>query len=259
MSAIISALLLASLQSQVRAEPLGKLSRTITLKAATPKEGIRSGVVIAYGHVLSKPYLVEEAGAVLYINGIQVSPSLVLQQHVDNYERTKKSQPASIDLEKLTLKARTIYTSQLRTKTVEEVKAIVRDIVLQERGVADASWRTDTFLAIRPTGASPGSYPLGIVIPAAWRKSGPSSSQKVGRATQIQNLLVSGKCVFFLSEGGMWQGADPRKAVNEIMKSASDSAAKSNELRRVFGGAQGPALDVRANYLAAEWRNDEAD
>ena len=59
-----------------RLERLTTKDRRVTISPVQPINGIRTGMVIAYGHPISPPYAIEWRGEKLYLNSVQVIPSI---------------------------------------------------------------------------------------------------------------------------------------------------------------------------------------
>jgi hypothetical protein len=53
---------------------------TIDIKQETPTKGIKSGYIIAYGHIIKAPYRLYTKHSVLYVNNVQLDPQLVLDR-----------------------------------------------------------------------------------------------------------------------------------------------------------------------------------
>lgn len=120
-----------------------KGSRKIEIKPIKQADGIKFGMVVAYGHLIPGPYKVEIVADKVFVNGVQVSPSLVAERDV---------KPVKIPTDKKAF-AQQMYDLNREIKKKYYVKALFIDkkklqseilsYTKSQSIVEDARWGTD--------------------------------------------------------------------------------------------------------------------
>jgi hypothetical protein len=235
-------------------------SRKISIKQVRPHEGIGTGTVMAYGHVIRPPYKIEYSGSRLLINGVQVIPSLVK-------ERTRKSNPPKrLSPEKravedkvgeLIIVAKKMYSSRKEGSSLEAMHGDILLILGKHPDlIKNPRWQSEVLCYATP------AYPFDQCVnfapsslPPPEAMSGRESEAKAMQIKQIEDYLKKGDWVCFGSFGLLRTQSDPRKRVNEIMKDVSLSRDQRIELlkERAFKSYD-LALDVADNYSQEEWQ-----
>ncbi|MBI5622278.1 MAG: hypothetical protein HY924_00720 [Elusimicrobia bacterium] len=238
-------------------------SRKLHIVPAKQAEGIRTGLIMAYGHIIPPPYKIDWEGSRLIVNGVQVSPSLLSEQEPGDspakYYRGDQARSARRSEVKKAIQE--IYQREKGTKSQSDIQKDIVDFVLKS---------SDAF--INPTWA--GEYELYVQEAETQLRHAidlnqgppPSESEKTQRAARarlsyvnsLQKGLRQGAFIMFYSSGGSGTGWDVRKQVKEIMNTPNLTRDQRVELlkERVFKNYD-PALDVVDNYDAKEWKQDE--
>jgi hypothetical protein len=237
--------------------------RAIGIKAISPSLGINTGLVIAYGHPIAPPYHFEYRGSLLFVNGVQVEPSLIQQRDYDQLPKKMTDGVANEmnQLIELEHKVKSVFAERHGTIPDDELRAQLLGMVRAHPMIKDAKWTNSKVLSYKRTNDPHDSFSNGIILrftghsasAATTRKSSEQLHQE--HINQFEEHLKSGGCLFFLSDGGVWRGMDMRKDVNQIMNRSDLSASeKEQKLHSVFNGTSGPDLDISANYNASEWK-----
>jgi hypothetical protein len=243
-------------QSHARTpEEYDKRDRQIEIHAQQLSKGIRTGLVIAYGHRIAPPYQIENKNGRMYVNGVQVRPSLIS-------EREFKAHP----LPEMSDSAKAMNESLWKTET--ELKNMAR------RGIAPDDILK--FAKNQPyvNGAKLGGtrelilneedsvLPLHVILPLPGDTL-PSDTEKNARANSaqhsellnIQSHLKKGECVIFV-DGGISGHPLTRTFPAVIRETMENPALSTNEkfqrLHKVLRFE--PAVrDILANFTPEEW------
>lgn len=237
--------------------------RKIKIAPTAHKNGIQSGCVIAYGHFIHPPYELSYLNRKLMINGVQVNPSLVLEQEqkavkpIDEKRLTAAKKQISVTQEirekyrqEKTLKSE----AQMRTDLIAFAKT--KDIVL------DARWEDKAFLVSFRYGT--GFELLSLDAPEkplGWKQKTSSELRTAAedrKLGQLRKVLESGGCVVFNSSNGQKIIQDPRQAVTRILKNQATSKEEKAEAlaNEVFLGSYEESFDVVENYDPKEWAKE---
>jgi len=244
-----------------------KGSRKIEINPVTPKDGIKTGLVIAYGHVIKPPYRVYYEGENLMINGVQVRPSLILER-----ERKKKRKPephSKGHVSKATKIMNTLkkmYMEGLKTKSLYEVQDEITEFVLKSSDVyKNPRWLSDDVMEVRFTDPDIGfrinfsKTPPIKVDPELRKKWQKKRTKEIHESIlkRTKGTLRGGHTIIFLSGGGR-QGHhnDIRPKVNKIMteKGLSEEERIDKLKDQIFLGSYESAFDVIENYNPEEWK-----
>lgn len=246
-------------------------SRKITVKPITQSEGINTGLVVAYGHVIPAPYKVEYLDNKLIINGVQVQPSLVREREDSSKKKNHPQVSATGKRDawkgaKIDDTAQELYRNGLKTKSLENVHQEIIEYIKKSTDVYENPvWTGKNSLKVQLVG----SHIQGFIQFSDKQRANVNSDeldkQAKERVNKVQELSVAsikrslnnnGTLVFF-SDGGQFNGAeDIRKSVNQIMENKALNRDERIEKLKdsIFSGDYEPAIDVVDNYGAAEWQ-----
>ncbi|MBI5595448.1 MAG: hypothetical protein HY928_05095 [Elusimicrobia bacterium] len=238
-------------------------SRKIDVSPKKVTTGIDSGLVVAYGHLIRPPFSVEWQDETLSVNGIQVSPSIVLKRSSNGVvpaasEKDRREFQQRADL---VGEARKIYSEGEGRRRIEDIKsdinALFRRAPVQ---FTDIRWTDDRHLLAQEIGA-PITRSITFSAPEAreasesQRTSRRDAAKKASAAT-IDKQLRMNEVVIFDSSGGRSGGSTiefverVQKIMNAPDKTDEDRIEELKE--KVFGNYE-PAFDVVENYDRAEW------
>jgi hypothetical protein len=132
-----------------------KGSHKIDIAPITPKDGIKTGIVIAYGHVIKPPYKIYYEGDNLMINNVQVRPSLV-RERARKMKKFPKPFPKGYVSKSTQIDdaIKKMYMEGLKTKSVEEVQDEITEFILKSSDVyVNPKWTSDETMRIKFTGS----------------------------------------------------------------------------------------------------------
>lgn len=240
------------------------VQRTVEIKEESSDMGISSGLVVAYGHPLHPPYHLEYRGNLLFVNGVQVEPTLVMQRESDKHrtELTPDEATRLTGLDAMADKARKYYFDQTGKESEERLHVNILAMVRANPLVKEAHWMNEKILVYTRkddpypsmNGISFSSHPSGSSV-----KPLPQEKLQKHRIDWYESNLKMGKCVFFGSIGA-WNGDaaschDIKKAIGTVMEQPGLSVNdREKKLRGIFRGDTDTALDVLANYRSEEWK-----
>lgn len=227
--------------------------------------GISSGLVVVYGHPLPQPYHFEYWDHLLFVNGVQVEPTIVMQRDHDKNpkeELTPEKADKFNQLNALANEVRKHYFDEAgkvpEDKLHEEILSRVRSHPL----IKEAHWMNEKILVYTRTDDK---YPSGNGIsfsspsPRASVKPPPQDKIKADHIAELEAHLKTGHCLFFGAIGA-WRGygrqcGDIKKRVIEVMKDSSiPEVEKEKKLKDAFGGSSENAKDIMSNYNESEWK-----
>ena len=232
-----------------------KRDRHISIQPHQPKKGITSGLVIAYGHRISPPYVIENKEGKLFVNGVQVKPSLI-------NEREFKAHPLPV----MSDAAKAVNESLWRTET--ELKDMARkgvspdDILKFAKNQPHVNGAklggTREVILNEEDSALPMHVMLplpGEVLPSAMEKTARASSAQHSELLNVQRHLKKGECVIFV-DGGM-SGHLLTRTFPAVIRETMENPALSGEekFRRLHETLKfEPAVrDILANFTPEEW------
>lgn len=247
-----------SLQSSSQ-DSQGELAGRINLKPKRPKSGTKTGRVIAYGHLLQAPYLLEYRGEKLFVNDIQVEPSLLIEQFHPKPRPDEGTKDVAKKVVGISKWARADFA---KGKTASQILEAVK----REEGIAGGKVVSDNEIELIvnfPRGPVHWTIPLSDAA-----QEGSSSTDHrtpEARANEakgkhlawLKGSLQKGNCLIFLSEGGVAVAPAPELVVADVNKvMAAQSTAEEKRARlenEVFSWNKAIARDVLANYSESEW------
>lgn len=248
-------------------EYLKGIDRRIDVTPQTPVDGIKTGLVIVFGHVIKGPYRIEFGDHKMLVNGIVVDPSPVKQRQFKHPMTTPEELSRAHEVTDFTHRAQAIYREEKDSIPDEVLQKKILDFVKSQKGVKDARWEGKSYLSVKLAEDKYDSYGYGIMFSKAPAVVEPPETAETRAARtksiqahyleELEGDLRRGKSLFFLSDGGVFHDyLDVRKKVNAIMLNTQLSQdEKIKQLREsVFEGNLGAALDVAANYHADEWK-----
>jgi hypothetical protein len=245
---------------------LDGVDRRIVIHPKKPAKGINSGLVIAFGHPIPSPYLLEYRREKVFVNDVQVEPSPLIEQK--NEKRVVDDEMKSLGsrMEKFISDARKSYANGA---TIDDILSSAK----QQEGVLAAKLKSNTaiILTLRHHNG-----PVNLLIDfsdirredeqreSQFEKSNtpkfknPTKRIKQHHLAWLKRSLQNGKCVIFLSEGGIYMNPLPKHLIQSVNLIMNDSTLNSTEKavslkNNVFLGYEIPARDIVANYSLTEW------
>lgn len=251
-------------QNNAKARRVDRERRKVQVNAKVDGVGISSGLVVVYGHPIPKPYHIEYRGNLLFVNDIQVGPSLVQQRELDKtkHDMTPADAEHFGDLQGLTQRVRKIYFEKQGKLPGDELRNEVLAIVRKHPRIKDAEWSGDMILYHAKGAYEAVTNAISFLPRSARADAKPNKSQAELRSSFVKELedhLKKGGCLFW-GTVGLWRspaGKCERVKVEiaEVMdKSNLSDDEKERRLREVFGGAHDEPLDVMSNYESREWK-----
>ena len=271
------ALLLSALASVARAQPhhgpnesaevrrtKEKEYRSIEVRGVPDGVGVSSGLVVVYGHPLQQPYHFVHRDHRLFINGVQVEPTLIMQRESDKtrHDMTTDDAQRFGQLQDLAKKARSAYFEKHGKVADEKLRADILAMVRSHRLIKDAEWAGDQILYHQKGAYEAVTTAISFLPRSARADAKPKKAPEQLVADHVKDLedhLKSGGCLFYGTVGA-WQGpayacADIKKSVRQIMNQPTLSTdEKETKLRGVFNDSHEAPLDIIANYRADEWK-----
>ena len=237
----------------------GIQSRKIDVTPQAGTEGIKTGVVMVYGHIIPPPYRIESNDNRLLVNGVQVVPSLIKERNRRN--RPSKKAPADKASKQkkaggILNSARALYESEKVNSTSAIAQKKVLDFLSKHPdAIQDPVWRAEELCYKTPAHSFSQCINLGQsrqINEARWEKN--ASDARAQEISTIQSELRNGRWVCFGSTGGWVARNDLRSEVRTVMEASDLSEQQKAEAlkERVFHN-YGLALDVLENYVASEW------
>jgi len=242
------------------------IRRNVEVSAVQNSVGISSGLVVAYGHPLSQPYQFAYRGSILYVNGVQVEPTLIMQREYDKSHAEKMSPTKATELTQLqniANTAREYYFTNVDNMDKAILQAKVLKMVTTHPLVKEARWLNEKQI-VYTSKEDPYRFTNGINFsihaspPVAQARKSTKEIHKE-RIDEFEDQLRSGGCIFFGTIGA-WLGSkaqcgDVKSAVAKILDQSSVSEAeKETKLRKIFGGSKDEPLDIMSNYRNGEWK-----
>lgn len=241
--------------SQIRA------SRKIDVRPVQPSDGIATGHAMVYGHIIPPPYKVEYSGNKLFINGIQVLPSLVRER--DQKEHPIKTlAPGKKAIQqkagKLILEAKKIYEEGKDKVSVDILHQKIIGMLSQHSDlIQNPVWQKETLCYATPA-YGPGqcvNFGPSMFSPPEVQAQRSVLARKE-ELNMIESELKQGNMVCFGSENTWIPKKDVRAEVNRIMRDSSLSKDQKIEaLNANVFNSYILAEDVVENYVAEEWGN----
>ena len=244
----------------------------ITINPQKPaKDGIDSGWVIMFGHLMSPPFQVEYRGEKIFINNIQAYPSPLSEEQVDKplkakYDKIRiknedmRQHPEKYVGEKeLRIWARS--QCPFNTKTPEERDVILKHILAHKELVDSAAWVGTGFVKLVWHGETWDSYidcykPSKIkydrpALPIAEQQA-QAVRAKRERLEDIKKTLAEGGCVAFTTDTGTVNFTIP----SELYEIMADNRITLTERQKRLGPVVSPGIaeDIVTNYVPEEWK-----
>lgn len=218
---------------------------------------------MAYGHIIPPPYVVGHEKDRLFVNGVQVSPSLVEERHDREHPMRKLSpQMAEVDRKggELILAARRTYEAEKGAASLDVIHAKILQLLRNHPDlIQNPRWQKEALCYSTPAydGDMCDNFAAPLLSPADMESPDAQIEEAENRNVKmIEAVLREGDWVYFGSEGSWTDGHDVRSVVNEIMGTAALSRTQKIEAldQRVFHDFA-LAIDVADNYSAAEWHS----
>jgi hypothetical protein len=241
-------------------------SRKLSIFPVRSNAGIGNGWVIAYGHMLPHPYVIERNGDKLIINGIQVRPSIILEREASKRPRIEVSQAdkARFSREKQATDAICDLYRKMKGKVSDiEIRKEIFDAIDRSSDIYRNPYfvGTDTLqVELVATGVKTeidlNVSNVSIKDMDALKKI---KMEKIARnqdklVFDIKEELHRGMTLVFASDGAIQHLPDIRAKVNQVMAipglSRVDRIERlKNEVFNHFASGE----DVADNYDAHEW------
>jgi hypothetical protein len=253
-------LLVYSLAAESAALNSGSQSteQPIAIQSRSPRNGgVKSGMVIVYGHPIKPPYLMVFRQGKLYMNDVQVEPSLYVEREkaqipAEAYQAEFGNIASKVggEIQKMSREGKSsdeILKFARSQQGVKNVHLERPDSIMME---IEADGRVSPFgVALPPRGSKP---------PAAIRRDQMTPAVKLKIETDM-TALKQGKCIIYLSQGGTSSRFMPKEFKAEIMRiMLSPELDQEQRIRQVadkfFFGAKWPAQDIVTNFTEAEWK-----
>lgn len=241
--------------------------RKVKIERASIGVGISSGLVIAYGHPMPAPYKFEYRGHFLFVNNVQVEPSIYRQHEYEkrqNKSSTKEELRKYSEVAELRKGARKLYFEKSGKIPDDRLHAEILEMFLKHPLIESAHWvRADDLnysSKMAPgveTGVKFTTDPPPVTDNS--RKRSPDELRNK-RISMLEADLIKGDVLFFMSDGGIWYArsyriAELKVGVTRIMTQTSLSDdEREAQLLVLFYNAPGPVIDVLANFQPEEWR-----
>lgn len=237
-----------------------KGSRNVEIHLVTPTNGIPTGLVIAYGHVIPGPYNVESIDEKLLVNGVQVKPSIVKARE-RKMKATGNNNDASIKAVKIERDVQKYYLNNVKTLPMADVKSKITDLINQSTDVyKNPEWLSDTALQVDLIGSSlqhtisfSKSRSFWENIPSKRVSAEQSKKSEESYVEMYKSMLRAGQTVVFLSNESEVGGENIREKVNPIMKEKGLTKTQRIEKLHSVGIGYELAEDIADNYVSSEW------
>jgi hypothetical protein len=86
----------------------------VDIKQITPKDGIKTGHLIAYGHYIKPPYKIEVKDSILTVNNVQILPKLKPSIEIEKKALRKKKLGSEVKYDKLTDNTTAVFEEYLK-------------------------------------------------------------------------------------------------------------------------------------------------
>ncbi len=238
-----------------------KGSRKINIKPVKQKDGIKTGCVMAYGHIIPPPYKVKYEGRKLIINGVQIEPSLVVQREYKPIVITDEKRQLLKSTMKLERQIRKKFWQLCdeKKRNIKEIKSEIIDFAKKHELVSDAEWKGDKTLRIVYKEIGSVLISLNPDMPKQHRYAAApikSKSKKVkkDRIKQIKNGLSLGN--FYIFADGLMQvsGMYVFPVISKIMQNTNlTEDERFEQLKKILHFDA--TLYVMENYDFSKWQN----
>jgi hypothetical protein len=252
-------------------EYIRSFSRKVDIPIASASSGVNSGLVIAYGHPIPPPYKFDRRGTILYLNNVEVDPSLVRQREHDEMLKNKPPVTAAVtqdylELEKFTSSLRREYFDKQGKEPDDQLHAEILAKLQANPLIREAHWENSVEIVYKDK-FSGYDVPTGILFREYYLHPQPHkiwSEQAINEEMQKdiqehEDWLKRGGCFFFTGigpwQGQSWQCKDIKPRVVQIMSQSNLSQdEKEKQLTQLFKGDENVALDILLNYKESEWK-----
>ncbi|MDD2772251.1 MAG: hypothetical protein PHP45_00975 [Elusimicrobiales bacterium] len=240
-----------------------KSSRKIEIKPQKQSDGIKTGLVVAYGHLIPPPYNVDYIDHRLFINGVQVQPSLIEQ-------RNSREHPFRLSPEKRAIQDKAgefinaavkVYRGE-KTEDMAAVKKQILDMFAKHPDmILNPEWRGETLCYATPVFRGTSCIYLGpprnSLIKV--REQGTEEKKKIEeffrkeQVSSVETILRAGKMIYIPAVDSGVLAKDVCLMISKIMQNSNlDNAKKAEALFNIVR-SYSFALDLIENYTPAEW------
>lgn len=227
--------------------------RKVDIKPRKPKSGIGTGLVIAYGHPIAPPYLVEYRGDYLFVNDVQVKPSIIDERKW----AAKSARPRDERYEHVMgVMERTLARAQdmarkgsTQQKVIEFLRAqdFVEKVISEgQQAVVVSYFGGKTVVVELPAEGT------SVLTPSQIAER--SSAAKSNDVSGINGALARGNCVIFVNGGTSEERITSRFPAIVPQTMNDPELSPEEKLRRLnVVLVESAAKDIVANYDEREW------
>lgn len=227
--------------------------RKVDIQPKKPKKGIGTGLVIAYGHPIAPPYVVEYRGENLFVNDVQVKPSIVDERKwVAKSDRPKDERFEHVMgvMERHIARAQDMARAGL---TQEEIlkflkaQEFIENVVPEGQQAVVVSYFGGKSVAVElPT--------KGASVLQAGQISERSRAAKSSEISRITGKLSRGRCVIFVNGGTSEQRITSTFPLIVSQTMNDPKLGPKEKIRRLDEVlVESAAKDIVANYDEREW------
>lgn len=249
------AIAMSTVQAQLlRPDEYDKRDRRVAIQPKRLANGIKRGLIIAYGHPLRPPYSIEVRGEKIYVNAVQVLPSTLDEKYWASIPKPTQNDREKAIRESLWKSGNEIQERARKGESHEKIFEFAK----QQPYMNNVHWESRGVLEYTLPNGQPSSIELpqpGEVRINEMEIKRRSAVATRARAKQIELMLRKGRCVIFVDSGiseQIMRESFP-SGVPQIMDDATLSAeSKAKRLRELLS-VESVVADVMANYVREEW------
>lgn len=238
----------------LRPDEYDKRDRRVAIQPKKPAKGIKGGLVIAYGHPLRPPYSVEVRGEKIFVNAIQVLPSILDEKYWASLPKPTQDDREKAISESLWRGGNEIQEMARKGESHEKIfefakrQPYMNNVRWESRGVLEYTLPNGQGSSIE----LPQSGEVRINEAEIKRRSMAATRARV---KQIESILRKGHCIIFVDSGISEQLVRESfpSAVPKIMDDVALSADEKTGRLRELLGVESIVADVMANYVSEEW------
>jgi|GEM_PF-6845313 len=238
--------------------------RKMQINPIKQTDGIKTGWVVAYGHLIRPPYKFEYKATKLYVNGVQVEPSLTWERDYkkNRHESTALELQNADILTNLEHKTKAIYLKKHGKVPEEELRTEILEMFKTHPLIKDAKWQEMGTALLYTQKDAPYDFMNGVLfgMPPRLVEKRPSL-EEFHRSTLdlYERDLKEGACLFWGTEREGIDGQscrDMKANVNKIVnESGLSKDEKAEKLCDAFSNwVRETPFDILENYNAEEWK-----
>lgn len=239
-----------------------KGSHKVEIHPVTQVSGITTGLVIAYGHVIAGPYVLEDIDEKLIINGVQVKPSVLVEKiRRDKFEKHRTESASAQKISKIRNDVQEYYKSHVLISPKTTVKNTILAMINNSTDVfKNPEWKSDDSIEVE---LSDSGLKYRIVLSESELNYQNSvfknltkerlKKNREGFVNFYKKALESGGTLVFLSADYEVGGENVREKVVPIMKEKGLTREQRIEKMHSVSIDYGFAEDIVDNYIPNEW------